>query len=199
MGIGNGILTFVEKAGNRLPDPVFIFVWLIGALVVGSVAAAAYNLSAINPVDGQTVVAQSLLSSENLRRLFVDMPRTLTGFAPLGYVLVVMLGAGVAERTGLFSAAMRAGIRDAPKAFLAPIVVFVGIVSNHAADAGYVVLVPLAGLIFAAPLIMNSLVKAGLTIAIAGKRAGWGAAVPLLLSVAAGLAGASILPLYLAI
>ncbi|MFN9250004.1 MAG: AbgT family transporter, partial [Brevundimonas sp.] len=150
MGIGNGILTFVEKAGNRLPDPVFIFVWLIGALVVGSVAAAAYNLSAINPVDGQTVVAQSLLSSENLRRLFVDMPRTLTGFAPLGYVLVVMLGAGVAERTGLFSAAMRAGIRDAPKAFLTPIVVFVGIVSNHAADAGYVVLVPLAGLIFAA-------------------------------------------------
>lgn len=150
MGIGNGILTFVEKAGNRLPDPVFIFVWLIGALVVGSVAAAAYNLSAINPVDGQTVVAQSLLSSENLRRLLVDMPRTLTGFAPLGYVLVVMLGAGVAERTGLFSAAMRAGIRDAPKAFLTPIVVFVGIVSNHAADAGYVVLVPLAGLIFAA-------------------------------------------------
>ncbi|MBU7575472.1 MAG: AbgT family transporter, partial [Hydrogenophaga sp.] len=150
MGIGNGILTFVEKAGNRLPDPVFIFVWLIGALVVGSVAAAAYNLSAINPVDGQAVVAQSLLSSENLRRLFVDMPRTLTGFAPLGYVLVVMLGAGVAERTGLFSAVMRAGIRDAPKAFLTPIVVFVGIVSNHAADAGYVVLVPLAGLIFAA-------------------------------------------------
>jgi aminobenzoyl-glutamate transport protein len=150
LGIGNGILTFVERAGNRLPDPVFIFVWLIGALLVGSVVAAAYNVSAINPVDGEAVVAQSLLSSENLRRLFVEMPRTLTGFAPLGYVLVVMLGAGVAERTGLFSAAMRAGIRNAPRTLLTPIVVFVGIVSNHAADAGYVVLVPLAGLIFAA-------------------------------------------------
>ncbi|MFC0632343.1 AbgT family transporter [Brevundimonas balnearis] len=150
MGIGNGILGFVEKAGNRLPDPVFIFVWFIGFLVIGSVAAAAYGLSAVNPVDGQAVAAQSLLSSENLRRLFVDMPKTLTGFAPLGYVLVVMLGAGVAERTGLFSAAMRAGIRRAPKALLTPIVVFVGIVSNHASDAGYVVLVPLAGLVFAA-------------------------------------------------
>ncbi len=60
-------------------------------VVIGSVAAASYGLSAVNPVDGQTVAAQSLMSSENLRRLFVDMPRTLTGFAPLGYVLVVML------------------------------------------------------------------------------------------------------------
>ncbi len=150
MNIGGGVLTFVEKAGNRLPDPVFIFIWFIGFLVIGSVAAASYGLSAVNPVDGQVVAAQSLMSSENLRRLFVDMPRTLTGFAPLGYVLVVMLGAGVAERTGMFSASMRAGIRKAPKALLTPIVVLVGIVSNHASDAGYVVLVPLAGLIFAA-------------------------------------------------
>ena len=79
-----------------------------------------------------------------------DMPATFTHFHPLGYVLVVMLGAGVAERTGLLGTAMRAGVRDAPKRLLTPIVVAVGMIGNLAADAAYVVLIPLAGIIFAA-------------------------------------------------
>ena len=150
MGIGNWMLNGVEKAGNKLPDPVFIFVWLIAILMGVSVFAAYAGWASINPVTGDAITAQSLVSSENLRRLFEDMPRTLTGFAPLGYVLVVMLGAGVAERTGLFSAAMRAGVSNAPKFLLTPLVIFIGIVGNHAADAAYVVLVPLAGVLFAA-------------------------------------------------
>src|SRR5690606_33910804 len=111
MGIGNWLLNGVEKAGNKLPDPVFIFVWLIAILMAVSVFGAYAGWGAVNPVTAEPITAQSLVSSENLRRLLVEMPRTLTGFAPLGYVLVVMLGAGVAERTGLFSAAMRAGVR----------------------------------------------------------------------------------------
>lgn len=150
MGIGNWLLNGVEKAGNKLPDPVFIFVWLMAALMVVSVFAAAQGWASVNPVNGEPIVAQSLVSAENLRRLFVEMPRTLTGFAPLGYVLVVMLGAGVAERTGLFSAAMRAGVRRAPTRLLTPLVIFIAIVGNHAADAAYVVLIPLAGVLYAA-------------------------------------------------
>lgn len=150
MSIGNALLNAVERAGNRLPDPVFIFVWFIIALVGVSVWAASQGLTAVNPVDGKTIEAVSLLSSENLRRLFLDMPRTLTGFAPLGYVLVVMLGAGIAERTGLFSAAMRQAVKGAPVRLLTPIIVFVAIVANHAADAAYVVLIPLAGALYAA-------------------------------------------------
>jgi aminobenzoyl-glutamate transport protein len=150
MSIGNALLNAVERAGNRLPDPVFIFVWFIIALVGVSVWAAGQGLTAVNPVDGNTIEAVSLLSSENLRRLFLDMPRTLTGFAPLGYVLVVMLGAGIAERTGLFSAAMRQAVKGAPVKLLTPIIVFTAIVANHAADAAYVVLIPLAGALYAA-------------------------------------------------
>ena len=71
-------------------------------------------------------MATSLLSSANLERLLVEMPRTLTGFAPLGYVLLVMLGAGIAERTGLFGAAMRSVVRMAPARLLTPIVLFAG-------------------------------------------------------------------------
>ena len=145
-----GFIAAIERTGNRLPDPVFIFFWLIAILMVVSVFASFIGLSAIHPVTDEPVKAMSLLSAENLRRLFTDMPATFTHFHPLGYVLVVMLGAGVAERTGFLGAAMRAGVSNAPRALLTPIVVAVGMIGNLAADAAYVVLIPLAGVIFAA-------------------------------------------------
>ncbi|MBA3999168.1 AbgT family transporter [Brevundimonas sp.] len=169
MGIGNWLLNGIEKAGNKLPDPVFIFVWLIAILMGVSVFAAYAGWAAVNPITAEPIIAENLLSSDNLRRLLVEMPRTLTGFAPLGYVLVVMLGAGVAERTGLFSAAMRAGVRRAPTALLTPIVIFIAILSSHAVDAGYVVLVPLAGVLYAAagrhPIVGISAAFAGVSAA----------------------------------
>jgi len=151
-----GFLGLIERAGNRLPDPVFIFFWLIGILIAGSALAAWLGYSAPHPVevgeDGRPVVieAMSMLDPENIRRLWVEMPRTFTHFHPLGYVLVVMLGAGIAERSGLFAAAMRAGVRGAPTFLLTPAVAFVGMMGNLAADAAYVVLIPLAGVLYAA-------------------------------------------------
>ncbi|WP_128893219.1 AbgT family transporter [Erythrobacter sp. HKB08] len=150
-----GILGWIERSGNKLPDPVFLFFWLIAGLVVISIIASLLGWSAAHPTEldeatGQAriIEATSLLSAENIQRLWVEMPKTFTHFHPLGYVLVVMLGAGVAERAGLFGTAMRAGVRNAPKALLTPIVVFVGMMGNLAADAAYVVLIPLAGIIF---------------------------------------------------
>jgi aminobenzoyl-glutamate transport protein len=147
---GQRVLDAVERAGNRLPDPVLIFLWLIAAVIVLSVIGAAAGWEAVNPVTRQHIRATSLLSSGNLERLFVEMPRTLTGFAPLGYVLLVMLGAGIAERTGLAGAAMRAAVRAAPTAWLTPIVIFVSVMANQAADAAFVVMIPLAGALYAA-------------------------------------------------
>ncbi|MEX3011837.1 AbgT family transporter [Hoeflea sp. TYP-13] len=148
--VSTGFIAAIERTGNRLPDPVFIFIWLIVILMLVSAVAAYFGLSAIHPVTEQPVDAKSLFSAENLRQLMTKMPTTFTHFHPLGYVLVVMLGAGVAERTGFLGAAMRAGVRDAPKLLLTPIVVAVGMIGNLAADAAYVVLIPLAGVIFAA-------------------------------------------------
>lgn len=151
-----GFLGWVERSGNKLPDPVFIFFWLIAALVVVSVLAELAGLSAPHPTrigaDGAGIVinAQSLLSAENIQRLWVDMPKTFTHFHPLGYVLVVMLGAGIAERSGLFGTAMRGAVRNAPKFLLTPMVALVAMVGNLAADAAYVVLIPLAGVLYAA-------------------------------------------------
>lgn len=145
-----GFLGAVERVGNALPDPAFIFIYLIVALVIASVVAAISGYSALHPSTGATITALSLLSAENLQRLVVDMPTTFTHFHPLGYVLTVMLGAGVAERTGLLGAAMRWGVRDAPKYLLTPAIALVAMMGNLAADAAYVVLIPLAGALFAA-------------------------------------------------
>lgn len=151
-----GFLGWVERAGNKLPDPVFIFFWLIGILIAFSVAASLMGYSAVHPTQldeaGNAVVlsAVSLVSPENIQRLWVEMPQTFTHFHPLGYVLVVMLGAGVAERSGLFASAMREGVRGAPKFLLTPAVAFVAMMGNLAADAAYVVLVPLAAVLYAA-------------------------------------------------
>ncbi|WP_374406319.1 AbgT family transporter [Pelagerythrobacter sp.] len=150
-----GILGWIERSGNKLPDPVFLFFWLIAGLIAISVIGSLLGWSALHPTEldeatGQprVIATASLLSAENIQRLWVEMPATFTHFHPLGYVLVVMLGAGVAERAGLFGTAMRAGVRNAPKFLLTPIVAFVGMMGNLAADAAYVVLVPLAGIIF---------------------------------------------------
>ena len=173
-----GFLAWVERTGNKLPDPVFIFFYLIGFLVLVSVAAHFFGLSANHPVktnaDGTPLVltAASLLSAENIQRLWVQMPKTFTHFHPLGYVLVVMLGAGVAERSGFFAAGMKAAVAKTPVSLLTPVVALVAMVGNHAADAGYVVLIPLAGILFAAagrhPL-------AGIAAAFAGVSGGFSA------------------------
>ena len=150
-----GVLAWIERTGNRLPDPVFLFLGLIAGLVVLSMIAAAAGWSALHPTEideatgqAKVIAATSLLSADNIRTLWVDMPKTFTHFHPLGYVLVVMLGAGVAERSGLFGTAMRAGVSGAPTVLLTPIVAFVAMMGNLAADAAYVVLIPLAGIIF---------------------------------------------------
>ena len=174
-----GFLGWVERNGNKLPDPVFLFFYLIIALVAISVLSAALGVSAQHPttVDeatGQPLVieAVSLLAADNIQKLWVEMPKTFTHFHPLGYVLVVMLGAGVAERSGFFAAGMSSAVRSAPKALLTPVVALVAMLGNHAADAGYVVLIPLAGILFAAA---GRHPMAGIAAAFAGVSGGFSA------------------------
>jgi aminobenzoyl-glutamate transport protein len=158
-----GFLGTVERIGNLLPDPVMIFVYMIGFLMVLSAIGSALGWSASIAYSGKeapnfgvlkdgvlTFSATSLFSEENINKLLVDMPKTLTGFAPLGLVLVVIFGAAVAERAGLFSALIRASLRNLPRAIMTPVVVIIGMVSHHASDAAYVVFIPLAALVYAA-------------------------------------------------
>lgn len=151
----NGILGWIERTGNRLPDPVFLFLWFILALVGISVLAAWAGWSAAHPVEidpdtgtYRIIAVESLLSGANIRRLLTQMPETFTHFPPLGYVLTVMLGAGVAERSGLFATAMRASMAKVSTFWLTPAVALVSMMGNHAADAAFVVMIPLAGIVY---------------------------------------------------
>jgi len=174
----NSVLNWIERSGNKLPDPVFIFVWCIFTVIVISVIASFFGYSALHPTlldeTGNKIIihAESLLSASNIQRLLVDMPSTFTDFHPLGYVLVVMLGAGVAERSGLFATAMSASMSKAPKFLLTPAVALIGMIGNLAADAAYVVLIPLAGVVFAAA---NRHPIAGIAAAFAGVSGGFSA------------------------
>jgi aminobenzoyl-glutamate transport protein len=144
------VLNAVERLGNALPDPVFIFLGMIVLLVAVSVTGEIWGWSAVNPVSGEVLQVQSLLSEDNVRRLITEMPRTYVGFTPLAFALLIMLGAGVAEGGGLLACLLRAGLSGVNKAVLTPVVFIIGMLTTHAFDAGYLVYVPLAGLAFAA-------------------------------------------------
>jgi len=157
-----GFLGFVERAGNLLPDPTIIFIYLIIALMLVSALGAALGWSASLPYSGKeapagaelasgvlTYRASSLLSAENIARLFTEMPKTYANFTPLGIVLTIMMGVAVAERSGLFFALIRGALRDTPRRYMTPIIAVVGMVSHHAADAAYIVLIPMSAVLFA--------------------------------------------------
>ncbi|MGD1712195.1 AbgT family transporter [Hydrocoleum sp. CS-953] len=150
LDIVNKGLIFIEKAGNKLPDPITLFFYLSVAVIVISAIANLINLSAVNPTSKETIEAVSLLTPDGIRKIVTKTVSNFVNFPPLGTVLVAMLGVGVAESTGLISALLRQVVLVAPAKFITPVIVFCGVMSNIASDAGYVVLTPLAALIFLA-------------------------------------------------
>lgn len=140
----------VERLGNALPDPVAIFVGIIVVLMLVSALGAAQGWSVTNPVTGEVLQAKSLFSEALIRQLLTEMPKTFTGFTPLGFALTIMLGAGVAEHSGLLPALLRRLMQAVPQVLLVPATILLGMLTIHAFDFGFLVYVPLAGMMFAA-------------------------------------------------
>lgn len=166
------LLDRVERIGNRLPDPVSLFAIFCALVLVVSWLADAMGLAAEHPGTSDEIRAVNLLTAESIRRILVEMPRTFTDFPPLGLVLVVMIGIGVAERTGLIEVALQALIRGVPDVLVTAAVVVGGLLSSLAVDAGYVVLIPLGAVIFHA---LGRHPIAGLAAAFAGVSGGFSA------------------------
>lgn len=144
----NRLLNRIQRAGNRLPDPVVVFLYLAVAIVIASWLASYLNLSATHPVTQEVLYANNLLNAEGIRQIISQAVSNFTGFAPVGVVLVVMLGIGIAEHSGLIAALVKRLVaRSSPK-HIAYWVSFAGILSSLGADVGYVVLIPLAGVIY---------------------------------------------------
>jgi aminobenzoyl-glutamate transport protein len=171
-GFFSRFLNFIEKTGNALPHPATLFLILALLALVFSWLASLMGSEAINPVTGETIRPFNMLSTEGLHLIFDGMVDNFTGFAPLGIVLVAMLGIGIAESSGLISALIRMLVLSAPRRLLTFVLVLSGILSNTASDVGYVLLIPLAGVIFMA---VGRNPIAGMAAAFAGVSGGFSA------------------------
>jgi para-aminobenzoyl-glutamate transporter family len=128
------------------------------------------TFESIDPRTDKAIVVNNLLTGDALADFLSRMVGIFTGFAPLGVVLVAMLGVGVAEHSGFISAGLKRMLDSTPKTLLTPMVVLVAIISHTATDAGYVLVIPLAGVIFYA---MGRHPLAGIAAAFAGVSGGF--------------------------
>jgi aminobenzoyl-glutamate transport protein len=164
-------LSFIERTGNKLPDPATLF--LVGIITITILSTIIANLGwSVVDSKGNTVVAFDLTSSEGAWWLLSTMVNNFISFPPLGIVLVAMLGIGLAEKTGFLPALLHFSITHVHQRLLTPATMFLGIISSVALDAGYVVLIPIAAALYIAagrsPL-------TGIAVSFAGVSAGFGA------------------------
>ena len=141
-------LLAIERAGNRLPAPALLFLLLIAAIVIISALCDVFSVQGIHPASKEVLEVNSLLSFDALRWWLQNAVKNFIGFAPVGPVVVVMLGLGIAEHSGFLSALLRRLLHRLPANALTFGVVMIGVLSSIAVDAGYVVAIPLSGVIF---------------------------------------------------
>ena len=165
-------LQLVERVGNALPHPATLFGILAVAIILISGLVVRLDLEVIHPGTGELVRPVNLFSVAGLHRILTSLVTNFTGFAPLGTVLVSLLGIGVAEGSGLIGTGLRLLVLSAPKRMLTLVIVFSGVLSNTASELGYVLLVPLAAIIF---LAAGRHPIAGLAAAFAGVSGGYSA------------------------
>lgn len=171
-GLLQNIRNWSERAGNALPHPATLFALFAVAALLISALGHVLGWEVIHPGTKELVRPVNLLSHDGVHRILLEMVDNFTGFAPLGIVLVAMLGIGIAEQSGLIHALIRLLVLNAPGKLLTFVIVFAGIVSNVAADVGYVLLIPLAGVIF---LAVGRHPVAGMAAAFAGVSGGFSA------------------------
>ncbi len=145
-----GILGWIERAGNKLPDPVLLFLYFIGIIIVISVLGSVLSWQAVHPVSGDTIVAVNLLSRAGIVKMFTEFSNNIRSFGPLIDNLVVMLGLSLLEGSGLAEALLRRFFVKMPPKGLTLALAFVAVSSSVASDAGFMLLPPLAALIFLA-------------------------------------------------
>ena len=169
---GGRFFAFVEKAGNALPHPAALFgIFGVITLVLSAIGGY-FHWHGIHPATGEQVEVVNLLSRDGIHRILLDMVDSYTGFAPLGIVMVAMLGIGIAESSGLIKAAINALLIKAPAKLITFMVVFTGLLSNVASDIGYLLIIPLGGVIFHA---LGRHPIAGISAAFAGVSGGFSA------------------------
>ncbi|MCE4985927.1 AbgT family transporter [Staphylococcus arlettae] len=141
-------LNGVEVVGNRLPDPSILFFLMCVGLAVITWVVSLFQVSVKHPGTGDAVAIKSIISKDGITMIFNDAIQNFSEFPALGLVLSVMLGIGIAEKTGYFDKLMIQVVQKAPKKFIVPCIIIIGILGNAAGDAAPIVLPPLTAIVF---------------------------------------------------
>jgi len=167
-------LDWIELIGNKLPHPAMLFALLAALVAVASWIAETVSLQAVHPADQSVITVNSLLSPTGLRWMYTHVMSNFVTFPPLGYALTAMIGIGIAEGSGLFSAMIRALVLHAPTRLITASIVLAGVLSSIGEGVGYVILIPLGAMIYHA---IGRHPIAGLAAAFCGVSGGFGANV----------------------
>lgn len=143
-----GVLGWVERIGNKLPDPFWLFVILAILTALSSWVGSRIGMSATNPGTGETLQVESLLTGENISKMVSEAVNNFVAFPPLGVILTVMLGVAVAEHAGLLSAMIRAMVAKVSPRMLTFMLALAGVTGSIASDAIFVIIVPLGAMAF---------------------------------------------------
>lgn len=143
-----GVLGWVERIGNKLPDPFWLFVILAILTALSSWVGSRIGMSATNPGTGETLQVESLLTGENISKMVSEAVNNFVAFPPLGVILTVMLGVAVAEHSGLLSAMIRAMVAKVSPRMLTFMLALAGVTGSIASDAIFVIIVPLGAMAF---------------------------------------------------
>lgn len=142
------VLNRVERVGNALPHPAMLFLMLTAVAILLSFVAERSGLSAVHPIKKDLVLPVNLLSIRGIHLILNDLVKNFSSFAPLGSVLVAMLGFSFAEKSGLLASLLKLVVIKSPSALLTPAVLLAGVLSHTAGDIGYVLLIPLSAMAF---------------------------------------------------
>jgi aminobenzoyl-glutamate transport protein len=167
-----GFFYYIEKGGNALPHPALLFAIFALTIFILSGIGALLGWHGVHPATGEEVGVFNLMSRDGIHFILLSMVKNYTSFAPLGIVMVAMLGIGVAEHSGLVRSAINAMLVKTPPHFITVMIVFTAVLSKVAGDLGYLLIIPLSGVIFHS-LGRNPLV--GMSAAFAGVSGGFSA------------------------
>jgi len=167
-----GFFYYVEKGGNALPHPALLFGLFALSVLVLSAIGSFFGWSGVHPATKEQIDVVNLMSRDGIHRIILEMVGSYTSFAPLGIVMVALLGIGVAESSGLIRTAINTMLVKAPPKSITFMIIFTGVLSNVASDLGYILIIPLAGVIFHS---MGRHPLAGMAAAFAGVSGGFSA------------------------
>ncbi len=162
----------IEATGNKLPDPGMMFAYGVGIVFIVSLILSQFSWNFVLPSTGEMLVVENLVTPTYLAEFVANMVPAFVGFAPLGISLVAVLGVGVSEQSGFISTALKKMMSVVPARSLTPVLILVGILSHAASDAGYVLVIPIGGVLFYAA---GRHPMAGIAAAFAGVSGGFSA------------------------